>query len=51
MSLFQGDRWFESISLQRGVRREPDFIVLGCRHSDSTIDLAADQLGLDPVAL
>jgi hypothetical protein len=28
---------FESISLQRGVRREPDFLVPGCRHSDSTI--------------
>jgi hypothetical protein len=28
---------FESISLQQGVRREPDFLVLGCRHSDSTI--------------
>jgi hypothetical protein len=31
------NRWFESTSLQQGVRREPDFLVLGCRHSDSTI--------------
>jgi hypothetical protein len=32
----------ESISLQRGVRREPDFLILGCRHSDSTICVEQD---------
>ena len=36
-SLSSGYRWFESGSLQRGVRRQPDLLVLGCRHSDSTI--------------
>ena len=31
IDLLQGDRWFESTSLHRGVRCEPDFLAFDSR--------------------